>query len=313
MNLLITGAWPDAKKHIPELEAMGHSVAFLQQERDELPCDPDWVEGGVCNGLFLYHSIECFPNLRFVQLTSAGYYRVDMDYVRAHHIEIHNAKGVYSIPMAEFAVAGVLQLYKQSRFFYENQKSHRWEKHRGLLELHGKTVTVVGCGSVGTECAKRFRAFGCHVIGVNRTAREDAAFETILPPDRLDEILPKTDVLVLSVALTNETMHLMDRRRLGLLPHNAVVVNVSRGKVLDETALRDLLEADKLYGAVLDVFENEPLPESDPLWDAPNVIVTPHNSFVGEGNGERLSAVVVSAVSCDFEAGTRQDDDQTVI
>ena len=297
MNLLITGAWPDAKMHIPELEAMGHSVAFLQQERDELPCDPNWVEGVVCNGLFLYHPIEFFPNLRFIQLTSAGYDRVDMDYARAHNIEIHNAKGVYSIPMAEFAVAGVLQIYKQSRFFCENQKSHRWEKHRGLLELCGRTVTIVGCGSVGTECAKRFKAFGCHVIGVNRTAREDTVFETILPLDKLDEILLKTDVLILSVALTAETVQLMDRRRLGLLPHSAVVVNVSRGKVLDETALRELLDADKLYGAVLDVFESEPLPESDPLWDAPNVIVTPHNSFVGERNGERLSAVIYKTLS----------------
>ena len=297
MNLLITGAWPDAKVHIPELHAMGHSVAFLQQERDELPCDPHWVEGVVCNGLFLYHPIESFPNLHFIQLTSAGYDRVDMNYVRAHNIEIHNAKGVYSIPMAEFAVSGVLQLYKQSRYFYENQNAHRWEKHRGLLELFGRTVTIVGCGSVGTECAKRFCAFGCQVIGLNRSDRENETFDAILPLEKLDEVLPNTDILILAIALTPETTHLLDRRRLGLLPQTAVVVNVSRGKVLDETALRDLLEADKLYGAVLDVFENEPLPESDPLWDAPNVIVTPHNSFVGEGNGERLASVIMSALS----------------
>ena len=293
MNLLITGAWPEAKVHIPELEAMGHSVAFLQQERDALPCDPDWVEGVICNGLFLHHPIESFPNLRFIQLTSVGYDRVDMDYVRERNMEIHNAKGVYSIPMAEFAVAGVLQLYKQTRYFYENQKAHRWEKHRGLLELCGKTVTVIGCGSVGTECAKRFRAFGCQVIGLNRSDRENETFDAILPLDRLDEVLPKTDILILAIALTPETTHLLDRRRLGLLPHTAVVVNVSRGKVLDEIALRELLEADKLYGAVLDVFENEPLPESDPLWDAPNVIITPHNSFVGSSNVLRLTKRII--------------------
>lgn len=292
MNLLITGAWPDAKVHIPELEALGHAVVFLQQERDELPCDPTWVEGVVCNFLFLHHPIGQFPNLRFIQLTSAGYDRVDMDYVRAHNIEIHNAKGVYSIPMAEFAVAGVLQLYKQSRFFYENQKAHRWEKHRGLLELWGKTVTIVGCGSVGTECAKRFKAFGCRVIGVNRTVREDAVYEAVLPMDRLDELLPETDILILAVALTPETTHLMNRRRLGLLPGNAVVVNVSRGAVVDETSLRELLLSGNLSGAILDVFENEPLPESDPLWDAPNLIATPHNSFVGEYNAERLDSVI---------------------
>ena len=286
MNLLITGAWASAKEHIGEIEALGHTITFLQQERDVLPCDPAWVEGVICNGLFLHHPIGLFPNLRFVQLTSAGYDRVDMDYVRAHGIEIHNAKGVYSIPMAEFTVSGVL--YKQARFFYENQKNHRWEKHRGLLELCGKTVTIIGCGSVGTECAKRFRAFDCKVIGINRTPRADAAFEAMLPLEKLDEALPKTDVLVLAVALTPETTRLMDRRRLGLLPHSAVVVNISRGNVLDGAALREQLNAGSLAGAVLDVIETEPLSKTDPLWDMPNVIVTPHNSFVGEGNGERL-------------------------
>lgn len=297
MNLLITGAWASAKEHLGEIEALGHSIAFLQQERDALPCDPAWVEGVICNGLFLHHPIEEFGNLRFIQLTSAGFDRVDMDYVQAHGIEIHNAKGVYSIPMAEFAVAGVLQLYKQAPYFYENQRAHRWEKHRGLRELYGKTVTVVGCGSVGTECAKRLGAFGCKVIGINRTAREDAAYETFFPLDRLDEILPATDVLVLTVALSRETEYLIDRRRLELLPGHAVVVNISRGRIVDEAALRELLTDGRLAGAVLDVFETEPLSESDPLWDMPNVIVTPHNSFVGEGNGERFTSVIYRTLS----------------
>ncbi len=292
MNLLITGAWPDAKKHIPEIEAMGHTVTFMQHERDQLPCDGDWVEGVIGSGLFLFHPIVQFPNLRFIQLTSAGFDRVDMDYVREHSIEIHNARGVYSIPMAEYAVSGVLQLYKQARYFYENQTAHLWKKHRSLPELCGKTVTVVGCGNVGTECAKRFKAFGCQVIGLNRSVKENEAFHTILPLEKLDEILPKTDVLLLTVALKRETSHLMDRRRLGLLPDTAVVVNVSRGAVLDECALCEMLQAGRLAGAVLDVFETEPLPEDSPLWDTPNMIATPHNSYVGEGNGERLWNVI---------------------
>jgi chromatin segregation and condensation protein Rec8/ScpA/Scc1 (kleisin family) len=113
------------------------------------------------------------------------------------------------------------------------------------------------------------------------------------PPDKLDEILLKTDVLSLSVALTDETRYLMDRRRLGLLHHSAVVVNESRGKVLDETALRELLEADKLCGAVLDVFEEEPLPEDSILWNLPNVVLTPHNSFIGDGDANRLATLIL--------------------
>ncbi len=293
MNLLITGAWPNAKAHISQIEAMGHSVMFLQMEKDELPCAPEWVEGVICNGLFLHHPITMFPNLRFIQLTSAGFDRVDMEYVRAHGIEIRNARGVYSIPMAEFAVSGVLQLYKQARFFHDNQRAHVWEKHRGLRELYGKEVTVIGCGSVGTECAKRFRAFGCGITGIDIMPRKDEAFDRMLPFEKLDEVLPSTDVMILTVPLTAETVHLFNKRRLGLLPHDAIVVNISRGKVVDEAALTDLLKEDCLAGAVLDVFENEPPQPDSPLWDAPNLIITPHNSFVGEGNVARLNRIIM--------------------
>ena len=287
MHLLITGAWREAEQHFPELEALGHEIVFLKMESDPLPCDHAWVEGAVCNGLFLHHPIERFPNLRYIQLASAGYDRVDMDYVKAHGIEIHNARGVYSIPMAEFAVAGVLQLYKQSRFFYENQKQHRWEKHRGLLELCGKTVLIVGCGDVGTECAKRFAAFGCRVLGVNRTVRENPVFETIRPLSELDAWLGSADVVVLTLGLDASTKHLMNAARLEKVESGAVLVNLARGALVDTEALLPAL--DRLGGAVLDVFEEEPLPPDHPLWDKENVLLTPHNSFVGDGDGERLA------------------------
>ena len=172
MKLLITGAWVNAKNHLSELQSLGHEVVFMQNESENLPCDPLWVEGVICNGLFLSHDISAFQNLKYIQLTSAGYDRVPMEYVTAHNITIHNARGVYSIPMAEYALCGVLALYKQSRFFLKNQMQHKWEKHRGLIELHGKTVCIVGCGSVGTECAKRFSAFGTVVRGIDLLPRK---------------------------------------------------------------------------------------------------------------------------------------------
>ena len=189
MNLLVTGAWSDGKNCIAELEAMGHTVIFMQYEKDELPCSYEWVEGVICNGLFLTHPIEKFTNLRYIQLTSAGFDRVDVDYIKSHGIEIHNARGVYSIPMAEFALCGVLQLYKQAAFFRENQRNHLWEKHRGLLELAGKKVLIVGCGSVGNECAKRFKAFDCTITGVDLYPREDSLYSEIMPLDQFDEAL----------------------------------------------------------------------------------------------------------------------------
>lgn len=295
MKLLITGAWQGAGAHMEQLRKMGHEILFMQQEKDALPCEPGWVEGVVCNGLFLWHPIEKFVNLKYIQLTSAGFDRVPMDYVKAHGIEIRNARGVYSIPMAEFALAGVLQLYKRMDYFAENQKRHRWEKHRGLLELSGKTVCVVGCGDVGTECAKRFQAFGCRVLGVNRTVADNGYFDRILPLAQLNAVLPEADAVILSIALTEETKHLMDAERLALLKKTAVVVNISRGAVIDPDAL--LAAMPNIGGAVLDVFEEEPLGEDSPLWELDRVIVTPHNSFVGDNNAQRLWNVIKGELS----------------
>ena len=294
MNLLVTGAWSDGKNCISELEAMGHNVCFMQFEKDDLPCSYDWVEGVICNGLFLSHPIERFTNLRYIQLTSAGFDRVDMDYVKAHGIEIHNARGVYSIPMAEFALCGVLQLYKQTAFFRENQKRHLWEKHRGLLELSGKIVLIVGCGSVGNECAKRIKAFGCEVIGVDLFPREDSLYNEMLPLDKVDEALQQADINVLTLPLTEQTKHLMNEERFSLMKDGATLVNIARGAIIDTTAL--LNHIDRLTGAVLDVFEEEPLREDSPLWDKQNIILTPHNSFVGEGNGDRLNIVILTGL-----------------
>ena len=291
MNLLVTGAWAGAKENIEKLEAMGHQVVFMEQEKDELPCDYEWVEGVVCNGLFLTHPIEKFQSLRFIQLTSAGFDRVPMDYIKEHGIEIHNAKGVYSIPMAEFAIAGVLELYKQSRFFWGNQKEHKWEKHRGLIELSGKTVVIVGCGDVGTECARRFSAFGCRVLGMNRTIRENNWFDKIYRLSELDIILPEADVVVLTIALSPETKHLINEDKLNLLKPTGILVNIARGAVVDTEALVNHLNS--IGGAVLDVFEEEPISADNPLWMKENVILTPHNSFVGEGNSNRLSNVII--------------------
>lgn len=292
MNLLITGAWQQAKDYISEIEQQGHSVAFLQYEKDGLPCDYDWVEGVICNGLFLQHPIEKFTNLKYIQLTSAGFDRVPMEYVSAHGIAIYNARGVYSIPMAEFVIGGVLQLYKQAKFFTKNQMEHRWEKHRGLLELFGKTVCIIGCGSVGTECAKRFKAFGCKVIGVDKYIREDENYEKMAGLEELETVLADADILVLTVPLTEETKYLMNDRTLSMMKEGAILANIARGAVVEEQALVRALHG-KLGGAVLDVFEEEPVDERSPLWDMEHVILTPHNSFVGDGNAKRLADIIL--------------------
>lgn len=293
MKLLITGAWRSTQEQLNTIKEMGHEIIFMQNEKDELPCSYEEVEGVIANGLFLSHPIERFTSLRYIQLTSAGFDRVPMDFVEKRGIKIHNARGVYSIPMAEFAISGVLQLYKQARFFAKNQAECIWEKHRGILELFGKTVCVVGAGNVGTECAKRFNAFGCRVIGVDLYPRLDENYEKIYPLIEIDECLATADVVVLTLPLTEETRGMMNEARFAKMKQGSVLVNIARGAVIDEDALLMALE-ERLLGAVLDVFVEEPLDEKNRLWKQENVIVTPHNSFVGDGNAERLYQVIVA-------------------
>lgn len=293
MNLLITGAWQQASNYISIIEQAGHNVRFLQFEKDELPCDPAWVEGIIGNGIFLSHNIERFINLKYIQLTSAGFDRVPMSYVSEHSIKIHNARGVYSIPMAEFAISGVLQLYKQMSVFHKNQKEHQWIKNRNIREIAGKIVAIIGCGSVGNECAKRFKAFDTTVIGVDIAVRKDINYDCMKHLSELDEVLKYSDIIVITVPLTDDTRGLLNKERFQTLKDDAVIVNIARGPIIQTDALISVLHNERI-SAVLDVFEEEPISSDNPLWDMNNVVITPHNSFVGENNGKRLSEVIMS-------------------
>lgn len=297
MKLLITGAISWNQEQKKEIQNIGHEIIYVQDERvplKEQGISLEEIEGTICNSLFLYNDISDFRKLRYIQLTSVGFDRVPMAYIRAHNIEIHNAKDIYSIPMAEFVIGGVLQIYKQSYYFYSNQKKHKWEKHRELIELAGKKVCIIGCGNVGTECAKRFSAFGCRIAGIDIYPRKDDNFEQMLEVNCLEPVLRESDIVVLTLPLTNETKYIMNKSRFGTMKSGAVLVNIARGAIVETEAFIQALP--NLGGAVLDVFEDEPLSADSPLWDMENVIITPHNSFVGEKNRERLQKVIIDSL-----------------
>ena len=282
MKLLVTGAWGYTADDLDKIRALGHEIVEMPDERGDLPCDD--FEGVICNSLFLIYPIERFKRLRYIQLTSAGVDRVPTDYIAANGITLYNARGVYSVPMAEYAVSNVLDIYKDSSGFFEKQAKRIWEKNRDLRELFGKTVCVVGCGSVGTECAVRFKAFGCDVIGVDNAVSD--WFDGIVSLERGFET---ADVVVLTLPLTAETKGIINEDTIGLLRSGAVLINISRGAIITRDAL---LCREDVYFA-LDVFEEEPLPATDVLWEKDNIIITPHNSFIGEGNIRRLSALII--------------------
>lgn len=288
MKLLVTGAFTITAEQFDMLSSLGCEIMFQKDERGKPECDFSEADAVICNGLFLYHDISEFKNLKLIQLTSAGLDRVPIEEIKRRNIALFNARGVYSVPMAEFALSGVLSLYKHLNTFYESQKSHIWQKDRNLHELCGETVAVVGCGSVGTECAKRFSAFGTRVIAVDITKPKNEVYSDFYNIKDIKKALDIADVVVLTVPLTDETRNMFNEDMFSCFKENSVLVNISRGAVVNENDLINALESRKLSGAVLDVFENEPLDESSRLWDMNNVIITPHNSFVSSKNNARL-------------------------
>lgn len=291
-RLLLTGAFQYNGEQLNKLEKLGYKITFIQDESISLDVDLSDVEVVVCNRLFLYNDIGKFKSLKLIQLTSAGLERVDLDYISEKGIKVFNAKDVYSIPMAEWALLKVLEIYKRSKEFYKNQEQHKWEKQRNLLELTDKTASIIGFGSVGLELAKRLKAFGVNVIGLGRRKIESEYLDETLLIKDIDEALKKSDIIVLTLPLTRETRHLIDKEKINIMKDKAVLVNLARGGVIDEVDLINALKEGKFLGVALDVFEDEPLGESL-LWDFENVVITPHNSFVSDKVNDRLFELII--------------------
>lgn len=296
MKLLMTGAFNCTSQQKVNIEKLGCEIMFQQRENEPLSEEMFTADAIICNGLFLHNDIDKFPNLKFIQLTSAGLDRVPVERINEKGIVLKNARGIYSIPMAEWALSGVLALYKNIETFTENQKNHSWTKNRNVRELSGDSVLIVGCGSVGTECAKRFKAFGMTVIGADIINPQNDVCDEFYSMENINSAFNKADVVVLTLPLTGETKYFFNKDRFTHFKDGAILVNIARGAVVEEDDLINSLKNGKLSGAVLDVFEAEPLNEKNELWDMKNVIVTPHNSFVSSKNQDRLFDVAYNNI-----------------
>ena len=232
------------------------------------------------------------PNLEWLHMRGVGSDDPVYDGLLARGITVSNSVGSTAEPIATTTVAALLSLARGLPFYGANQREHGWRLQRAPNDLSGQTVTIVGYGSIGGYVAKYLRAFGVRIIGVRRTPATAAdGVDEWVPPDRLAEVLPRTHWLVLATPLTPETRGLIGAQALALLPAGAHLLNIGRGPVVDEAALIEALRSGHLAGAYLDVFAKEPLPEESPLWDMPNVIITPHDSATSRGNLARVNAI----------------------
>ncbi len=235
------------------------------------------------------------PHLQWVHSSAVAVETLCLPDLAARGVRVTNTRGVQAVPIAEHVLALVLALAKQLPFTFENQQRHVWAQHeftgrRLPWLLNGRTLGLIGVGTIGQALAARAAALGMRVVALRRhmEAPPVTGVVSVYGRDRLHEMLGECDVLAIAAPLTPHTDHLIDRTALAALRPGAIVVNVGRAAILDTDALIDALHGGHLGGAALDVFPEEPLPPGHPLWTAPNVLLTPHTSGFRQGHWDEV-------------------------
>jgi phosphoglycerate dehydrogenase-like enzyme len=249
------------------------------------------------------------PRLRWVQSPAAGVGGLLSPELVASPIVLTSARGVRARAIAEHVLGVTIALARQLPLVLRRQAAHVWaldelETAGVIRTLHRRRMGIIGLGSIGLEVARVAAPFGMHVTAVRKRVDRPVPepVEEVLPPEGLPELLGKSDVIVLSAPLTPDTRHLIDRAALDRVKRGALLVNVGRGKLLDDDAVVEALRDGRLGGAALDVFTREPLDPASPYWDLPNVIVTPHVAGAMEDYWTPLVALFAENLRR-FEAG----------
>ncbi|MGA7616524.1 MAG: D-2-hydroxyacid dehydrogenase [Thermoanaerobaculia bacterium] len=218
------------------------------------------------------------PGIRWLHTGSAG-----VDHILTPTFELvspllTNSRGVHAPSIAEWVVACMLYQLKALNEMSLRQASHTWEKIE-RPELTDSHVTVLGGGSIACEIARRLRPFGSVITAVRRSARQASEFDRVVGPEGLEKEAHEADWFIIAVPLTPETRGVVDRNVIGAMSPECTLINVARGEIIDQSALRNAIRERRIRGAILDVFEHEPLPSHDPLWDSPGVLVLPHTTW----------------------------------
>ena len=216
--------------------------------------------------------------LKWVHSLSAGVESIMTPELIASPVPLTNARGVFRASLAEFGIAGMLFFAKDLRRMVRNQEAGRWDPF-DIEMLEGATLGIVGYGEIGRATARLARAFGMKILAVRRRtalSEADPLVDITYPPGKLHEMLPHCDYLLVAAPNTPDTRGMIGAEEIALMKHSAVILNVGRGPVIEERALVDALEAGRIRGAALDVFDTEPLPEGHPFFHLKNVLISPH-------------------------------------
>lgn len=290
MRLLITYNLTQYELNkVRSLVGPDHEIIF-SREREEVLREAPSVDIAFV-GVFAREILEKGSNLKWAHIPWAGVDRF-LDVIRKSPAIITCGKGLFDAIMADHVFALLLAITRGISFCLQDKAERKWRgSELRLTDLWGKTMGIVGLGSVGREVARRARAFGMYVMGLKRrpsSLSEEPVDALFVGYEGLRAMLPDCDVLVITTALTPETYHMIGETELESLKEGAILINVARGAIIDEEALLKALRSGRLAGAGLDVFEQEPLPPDSPLWELPNVVLTPHIGGISDRTHFRI-------------------------
>lgn len=267
--------WQAALARHPDVAE--HVEVFIDWDCDNFETSMKDAEILLCWDFPTENLAAVAPNLRWIHIIGAGVEHLcPMDWVPPG-VQVVNNKGAHAAKAGEFGLMAVLMLHSKIPAITTNQKTGRWESLFST-PIAGKTALVVGVGSLGGGAATQLKRLGLEVLGVNRSGNPHSSVDRMVTTESIDEVLPKADYVFVSLPATPQTVGLFDRRRLEAMKPGAGIINVGRASAMDYDALSDLLRSGHLSGAIIDVFDPEPLPGNSPLWSVPNLIVTPHVS-----------------------------------
>ncbi len=270
--------YPNQERHIQKIHAIAPDAEIVNAGQERV------AEEILGADIFCGHPKVPTPwdevvrlgRLKWLQSSAAGTDHLQLPSIIASPIVITNISGVLANQVTEQAMSLLLGLIRSLPTFFRAQQAREYIR-RPVRDLHGSTVGIAGLGGVGRRMAEVLSAFKTRILATDLFPWDKPAHvEELWPADRLDDLLPLVDILVLCVPLTSETRGMIDERRLGLMRKGSILINVARGPVVVEPALVAALESGHLWGAGLDVAAKEPLPEDSKLWDLPNVIISPH-------------------------------------
>ncbi len=220
--------------------------------------------------------VEAAPKLEWIQAITAGVDFMPLDLIFARGIRLTNGRGIHRIHMAEYAIAVLVHLARNFHIMMGNQFRRTWDSSPHQGEIYGATLGIVGLGEIGEEIAKKAAVFGMRVIGVRRTAKPTQHVETVYGPQDMAVVFEQSDYVINLLPLTRDTEKLIDRKLFDKMHPEACFINMGRGRSVNEDDLAEALQTGKIRAAVSDVFYTEPLPETSPLWDLENMVITPH-------------------------------------